>query len=248
MKKLSQPFSQHISMMTDTVVIVLGVVVFVILIGIALVALVSFLHRKNGGITHIDSHTIAERVRTVGKLVGLEVCAKEIATAKKGWAWLPPLVLSQARLAMIFQFEKQYFVDLHQLNTHSVRKLAPGKFSITLPPIQGSLRLTDVTPYDIQDGRIMGLLDVIQMNAQAQAELMRRAQDEASDLFTQGDTRYQTQARQAIEQQLQSLMHLFSVTIEIHWQEADESRPAHAKPIIESQQEIRFPAIASAVA
>ena len=55
---------------------------------------------------------IAERVRSVGKLIGLEVHAKEIATAKKGWSWMPPIVLSQARLAMIFQFEKQYFVDL----------------------------------------------------------------------------------------------------------------------------------------
>ncbi|MEO1585593.1 MAG: hypothetical protein AAFR96_13615, partial [Planctomycetota bacterium] len=35
---------------------------------------------------------IADRVRASGKLVGLEVCAKEIATATKGWKWLPPLV------------------------------------------------------------------------------------------------------------------------------------------------------------
>jgi hypothetical protein len=32
---------------------------------------------------------IAEQVRSVGKLIGLEVHAKEIATAKKGWSGCP---------------------------------------------------------------------------------------------------------------------------------------------------------------
>src|SRR3569832_1174479 len=65
-------------------------------------------------------HTVlvTERIRAVGKLVGLEVSAKEIATVTKGWSWVPPLLLSQARLAMIFHFEKQYSVDL--------RRITPG--------------------------------------------------------------------------------------------------------------------------
>jgi hypothetical protein len=70
----------------------------------------------------LEIQTVIERVRAVGKLVGLEVCAKEIATATSGWAWLPPIVLSQARLAMIFNFEKQYSVDLSSIGPKHIRE------------------------------------------------------------------------------------------------------------------------------
>src|SRR5205085_5736423 len=102
----------------------------------------------------LDIQTVVERVRAVGKLVGLEVCAKEIATATSGWAWMPPLVLSQARMAMIFNFEKQYTVDLAQVRPEDVVEHGAGQFTLRLPPIQGSLRLIDITPYDIQGAKV----------------------------------------------------------------------------------------------
>src|SRR5690242_2655243 len=83
---------------------------------------------------------ITERLRAVGKLVGLEVCAKEIATTTSGWGWLPPLLLSQARLAMIFNFEKQYFVDLTAVRPADVEQLGPADFRVALPPLLGTLR------------------------------------------------------------------------------------------------------------
>ena len=69
------------------------------------------LRRARRAESQLVVHSIAERIRAVGKLVALEVCAKEIATVSSGWAWLPPLLLSQARLAMIFNFEQQYYED-----------------------------------------------------------------------------------------------------------------------------------------
>ncbi|MFN0133915.1 MAG: DUF4230 domain-containing protein [Phycisphaerales bacterium] len=169
----------------------------------------------------VSVEVIAERVRAVGKLVGLEVCAKEIATASTGWNWLPPLLLSQARLAMIFNFEKQYVVDLTRVGQADITPLGPGRFRVVLPPVEGQLRLLDVTPYDIQNARVLGLLDVIPMTAERQRELMKRAQQEASDLFRANDARYLRDARQSIERHLRSLMDLFGIHVEIAWS-ADE--------------------------
>lgn len=164
-----------------------------------------------------SSVAIAERIRAVGRLVGLDVNAKEIATTTKGWSWMPPLLLSQARVAMIFHFEKQYSVDLARLRPDDVREIAPGHFRITLPPIEGSLRLTDLEPYDIQAGRVLGLLDIIQVNAATQKELMRRAQDQAASLFTNNDARYQSEARASVQRHLKALLSLFDITVDIEW-------------------------------
>jgi hypothetical protein len=161
--------------------------------------------------------TVVERVRAVGKLVGLEVCAKEIATATSGWAWLPPLVLSQARLAMIFNFEKQYSVDLSNISDDDVRDLGAGRFVLRLPAIQGNLRLLDVIPYDIQGAKVLGLLDLVSMTAERQKDLMKKAQQQAAALYETNDERYLAQARFSIERHLRSFMDLFGVEVEVRW-------------------------------
>jgi hypothetical protein len=173
--------------------------------------------RHGGGLDRMELRMLTERVRAVGRLVGLEVHAKEIATATRGWNWLPPILLSQAKIAMIFQFEKQYSVELGSLTDDSVKDLGQGRFRITLPPVAGSLRLMDVEPYDIQQGRVLGLLDVINMNAERQAELMRTAQSQAAELFEKNDPRYFAQARDAIERQLHAIAKLFDIRLEIEW-------------------------------
>ncbi len=169
--------------------------------------------------TTTDLRLITERVRAVGKLVGLEVHAKEIATARRGWSWIPPILMTQAKLAMIFQFEKQYAVELGSVTQESVEDMGAGRFRLRLPPIQGSLRLVDVVPYDIQQGRVLGLLDVIAMNADRQGELMKVAQVQAAELFDRSDERYTAQARDAVERQLRSLLGLFDVDLDIVWSE-----------------------------
>ncbi|MGJ8636297.1 MAG: DUF4230 domain-containing protein [Phycisphaerales bacterium] len=181
--------------------------------------LLSALKRARAGkdIEKISLKIITERVRAVGKLVGLEVHAKEIATATAGYSWLPPILLSQAKIAMIFQFEKQYAIELGGLSESDVTDLGDSHYRITLPPIVGSLRLMDVEPYDIQQGRVLGLIDVINMNAHRQNELMRTAQDQAAELFEKNDDRYINQARETIERQLNSIAKLFDITLEIQW-------------------------------
>lgn len=194
----------------------------------------------------IRTQTVAERVRAVGKLVGLEVHAKEIATSTKGWSWIPPILLSQARIAMIFHFEKQYFVDLSRLRPEDVRELAPGEFQLRLPAVEGALRLTDVTPYDIQAGRVLGLLDVIQMNAETQRQLMQAAQEQAADLYTKAEPRYNAEAQRSIERQLESLLALFSAKVRVHWPGAAPPTAAPDPVRIERELEGRLTALASA--
>lgn len=182
--------------------------------------------RAGGGLDRVELRMLTERVRAVGRLVGLEVHAKEIATATRGWNWLPPILLSQAKVAMIFQFEKQYSVELGSLSEGDVEDLGEGCFRITLPPIAGSLRLMDVEPYDIQQGRVLGLLDVINMNAERQGELMRTAQQQAAQLFEKNDPRYIAQARDSIERQLQAIARLFGIRLLVAW----STQPAEGQP------------------
>lgn len=183
--------------------------------------------RKGADIDKVTLRMLTERVRAVGKLVGLEVHAKEIATATKGWGWVPPIFLSQAKIAMIFQFEKQYAVELGSLTESDVTDLGDRRFRVELPPIVGSLRLMDVEPYDIQQGRVLGLVDVINMNAERQNELMKTAQHQAGELFEKNDDRYEAQARDAIERQLHAIAKLFDGELEIRWQ---TQATRHAQP------------------
>lgn len=197
------------------------------------------------------SHTIAERIRSVGRLVGLEVMSKEIVTQTKGFSWLPPLLLSQARLAMIFHFEKQYYVDLARVKAADVRHMGGNRFRITLPPIDGRLTLHEVVPYDIQSGKLLGLVDILPMDAKSQKNLMERAQQEAASLYEKNAERYLAEAQRAVNQQVVSLLELFGVDAEVQfageplrfdslpaqsttdmgrndgWPDADATAPAH---------------------
>ena len=191
-----------------------------LVVGGVFAAVVIVLLRRKGGsapVQVVGAETIAERVRAVGKLVGLEVHAKEIATSTKGWSWIPPILLSQAKVAMIFSFEKQYFVDLHRIRESDVREVGAGHYRLAMPEVEGTLRLCDVTPYDIQAGRILGLLDVIQMNAQTQKRLIRAAQTQAAELFETNEGRYLSEARRTIANQLETLLAMFDVRLEIDW-------------------------------
>jgi hypothetical protein len=173
----------------------------------------------------VVTQTIAERVRAVGKLVALEVCAKEITTASAGWGWLPPLILSQARLAMIFHFEKQYSLDLALIRPEDVAELGPGRFRLRLPEMDGALRLIDMTPYDIQSARILGLLDLIPMTADRQRELMKKAQSQAASIFENSDKKYLGEARVSAERHLRSLLEMMEVHVEFVWPEPTPVAP-----------------------
>ena len=187
--------------------------------GAAILALIVVALRKKADTLppRFQTEMVAERVRAVGRLIGLEVHAKEIATSKQGWSWVPPILLSQAKLAMIFHFEKQYAVDLARLRPEDITEIGERHYRLRLPPIEGTLRLTDVTPYDIQAGRIAGLIDIIQMNAERQKQLIDAAQHQAAELFERSQSKYESDARRSVEQHLKALMRLVDAEVEITW-------------------------------
>lgn len=202
-----------------------------LLIGLLLAGVLFVLLRRRGRADSLEgasvtTEIIAERVRATGKLVGLEVSAKEIATAKKGWDWLPPLLMSPAQVAMIFHFDKQYAVELGRISPRDVTPMGEGRFRLRLPEVEGQLRLAGVKPYDIQDGKVLGLLDIIQMKAQAQAQLMARAQEQAAELFESADAGYRAEAQRSIRRHLEALFRLIGAEVEVVWaNEARESMP-----------------------
>ncbi len=175
-------------------------------------------HRKMNEPGKVDQTIVlAERVRSVGRLVGLEVMVKEIATASRGFHWMPPLLLSQAKVAMIFQFEKQYSIDLTRIEHGDIEQVGVNRFRVVLPPIDGILRLSDVTPYDIQHGRVLGLFDVIPMTAERQTELMAAAQRDAAKLYESKEPKYLAEAKRSVARHLSSLLELFDVKVEVVW-------------------------------
>lgn len=214
-------------MLLNDLIVAAGLGLF---IGLLIGAILLLLLRKRKSSDSIEgarvtTDVIAERVRATGKLVGLEVSAKEIATARKGWDWLPPLLMSPAQLAMIFHFDKQYSVELGRISPKDVQHLGEGRYRLQLPPVDGQLRLTDVKPYDIQDGKVLGLLDVIQMKANAQGQLMRKAQEQAATLFETSDAGYREEAKRSIRKHLEALFHLIGADVEVAWQDDERAAP-----------------------
>jgi hypothetical protein len=108
-------------------------------------------------------------------------------------------------------------VDLSRLDEADVEPTREGRYRVRLPAVEGDLHLIDVTPYDVQDGRVLGLVDVIPMNAMRQGTLMQAAREQASELYERNDERYLTDARRSIERHLKALLRLFDVEIEIRW-------------------------------
>ncbi|NRA59080.1 MAG: DUF4230 domain-containing protein, partial [Phycisphaerales bacterium] len=154
---------------------------------------------------------------------------KEIATASRGFQWVPPLLLSQAKVAMIFHFEKQYSIDLTRIEHTDIEEIGYNRFRITLPPIEGSLRLSDVTPYDIQHGRVLGLFDVIPMTAERQTQLMSAAQSDAAQLYEGKEPKYLAEAKRSVARHLSSLLELFDVKVEVVWSDEEQVTVAEAE-------------------
>jgi len=211
---------------------ILGLIVATFLAGGVLTAAILIVLRHKGRRQHAtpkppadQTIVLAERIRSVGRLVGLEVMVKEIATASRGFQWMPPLLLSQAKVAMIFHFEKQYAIDLSRIDDHDIEEIGPRRFRVILPEIEGSLRLSDVTPYDIQHGRVLGLFDVIPMTAERQTDLMAAAQRDAAMLYESKEPKYLAEAKRSVERHLGSLLELFDVKIEIAWAEDRQHQP-----------------------
>ena len=215
---------------------ILGLVVVTFVAGGLLAAAVLLIWRHRASRRRSDAEppkvdqtiVLAERVRSVGRLVGLEVMVKEIATASRGFQWMPPLLLSQAKVAMIFHFEKQYSIDLTRIEHTDIEQIGVNRY--TVPILDREASESDVTPYDIQHGRVLGLFDVIPMTAERQTELMTAAQRDAAKLYESKEPKYLAEAKRSVARHLSSLLELFDVKVEVVWADDAEETP---EPIYE---------------
>ncbi len=87
--------------------------------------------------------------------------------------------MSPAQLAMIFHFDKQYSVESGSRQFAGCEPSRRGALRLAAAH-RGTLRLTDVKPYDIRDGKVLGLLDVIQMKPTPRATMQAQEQARSS--------------------------------------------------------------------
>lgn len=196
------------------------------------------LRRSKGGMaepTRTLSESIVERVQSVGRLTGLEVSSKEITTqVKGGFKWIPKLVISPARLAVIFHFETHYYVDLGHLEVTDVRMVGPNQYEIVLPRIEHTFMLKELEAYDIQAGRLLGLLDITSLDAETHNDLMQRARTEAESMFQKQNERYSKQAERAVAQQMAALLQMFGVEVNVRWNgDPAMATISEAEPVVE---------------
>jgi hypothetical protein len=67
------------------------------------------------------------------------------------------------------------------------------------------------------------------MKADAQGDLMKRAQLQAAELFEAADQRYHDEARRSIQKQLIALLALFDAEVDVLWK--DTLQPATDAPV-----------------
>ncbi len=106
------------------------------------------LRRKLSPRLDMTAHTVIDRIRGVGRLVALEVGAKEIVTVGEG----DDTLWGRARkLIMVFTFQIQYSCDLRAAEVHPGHD-GDGRFRVCLPPLERLTCLVDQQHHHEQPG------------------------------------------------------------------------------------------------
>jgi hypothetical protein len=113
--------------------------------------------RRPGG--EVSIHSSVERIRDIGHLSVFKVYTKEIVTeTKHDWgdvgnryfAW----VLSQKKMAMVFEFEIDFRYDLRSPEL-SIKTVGPGVYLVRMPSCLHEVHLQNVRFYDEQQARLL---------------------------------------------------------------------------------------------
>jgi len=207
-------------------------IVIVQSVALAVAGVILFLKWKGVGKVEreIDVHRIVERVRSVGKLVGFEVLHKEIVTEIEKLKWTPRMLVTPARVAMIFYFEKQYFIDLLKLSESDIEEIRPGLYQLTIPPLDGDFCVRQMEAYDIQSRKVVGMFDATGIDENRFNQLMERAREEAEKLYDKQADRYELQARESIARLIKGLFDRFDGRARRRWcRAAEESEGGRAR-------------------
>ncbi len=172
------------------------------------------LRRGDKKTIQVDSHTIIEKLQSIGELRVFKVLTKEIVTAKDHWLgetgkryfdWLT----STKKMVMIFDFEIGFSYDL----THPdfmIEEIGPAKFRAKMPRCSYEIYHRDITLYDEQSSRILPWLlgDLTQLfgggfneedKNRLKDEARRQVNEVAGQLVGKLQTEVQTSARNNLE-------------------------------------------------
>jgi len=168
---------------------------------------------------------VTQRVASVGRFVALEVTAKEIATASTGPQWLPPVLLTRAKVAMIFHFRHEYALDLAALSQGDITTTRSGRVRLRMPELKANTVLVDLEPYDIQSGKIFGLIEVIPMGAARQRTLMAAARKQAGTITEEDDQSQRAMARASAEKHIRRMLGHAHLAVEFDWSRSLQQDP-----------------------
>lgn len=136
-----------------------GILAIIIVVLAAVVFFLLWRLRRSGGPARETSiHSNLEAVRTIGHLSVFKAFTKEIVTetdhswgafGKKYLSW----VLSNKKMAMIFEFEIDFRYDLRS-KEFSIVEAGPGSYVFTLPPCIHEAHIRNIHFYDEQGARL----------------------------------------------------------------------------------------------
>lgn len=135
------------------------VTLFLVILVIALLAIVVWLYLKRRPAAKIEIHSSLQQIRSIGHLSVFKVITKEIVTetdhswgefGAKYLSW----VLSQKKMAMIFEFEIDFRYDLRS-DEFTITEQFDQSYAITMPPCLYDVHIRDIKFYDEQKSRLL---------------------------------------------------------------------------------------------
>jgi len=120
---------------------------------------VYFRRKKPKSAAEVSIYSSIQQLRSIGQLSVFKAVTKEIVTetdhswgnfGKKYLSW----VLSQKKMAMIFEFEIDFRYDLRR-SEFQVSETGPSSFKLTLPPCFYEVHIRDIKFYDEQGSKLM---------------------------------------------------------------------------------------------
>lgn len=131
----------------------------VLMVGATAGGLFVFFRRKPTPAAEVTIYSTIQQLRSIGQLSVFKAVTKEIVTetdhswgafGKKYLSW----VLSQKKMAMIFEFEIDFRYDLRRPE-FQVTENGPAAYTLTLPPCFYEVHIRDIRFYDEQGAKFM---------------------------------------------------------------------------------------------
>ena len=175
-------------------------ILILVLLVVALLAMVIWLYLKRRPGAKIEIHSSLQQIRSIGHLSVFKAVTKEIVTetdhswGKFGAKYLS-WVLSQKKMAMIFEFEIDFRYNLRS-DEFTITELLDQSYTIAMPPCIYDIHIRDIKFYDEQKSRLLPWLLPDLLNGFLMDGF---SEEHRNELVSAAKTHAQNQARHVIE-------------------------------------------------